>query len=157
MLLRFFLLSKRSNGALRQPIRYERANKKHDIPLRDIEDGLELELAFDGEMFDSKVFLPIIGERLVERPILVLRDVTRVASPNGLGLVELLVDLTLLLDLFLLLLFGFVAFFVVHFFNLGLALFVFSVLVLSFFVLDLFLLIVLDLLRHDMNEKQTTV
>ncbi|KAI6770984.1 hypothetical protein HG531_009839 [Fusarium graminearum] len=61
------------------------------------EDGTELELTLDGEVLDSKVVLPVVGERLVEGSILLLGDVLGVASPDGLLLVELLLlDLGLL-------------------------------------------------------------
>jgi hypothetical protein len=43
--------------------------------------------------------LPVVGQRLVERTVLLLGDIAGVASPDGLGLVELLVDNLLLLDL----------------------------------------------------------
>jgi len=75
--------------------------------LGDEEDGAELELTLDGEVLDSEVVLPVVGERLVEGGVLLLGDVGRVASPDGLGLVELLLlDLGLLdlLGLLLLLL-----------------------------------------------------
>lgn len=32
-----------------------------DLPFGDEEDGLELKLTFDGEMLNSKMFLPIVG------------------------------------------------------------------------------------------------
>ncbi|CAH0038645.1 unnamed protein product [Clonostachys rhizophaga] len=78
--------------------------------LGDEEDGTELELTLNGEVLDSKVILPVVGERLVEGGILLLGDVLGVASPDGLLLVELLLlDLGLLdllgLGLLLLLLF----------------------------------------------------
>ncbi|CAG9942373.1 unnamed protein product [Clonostachys rosea f. rosea IK726] len=74
------------------------------------EDGTELELTLNGEVLDSEVVLPVVGERLVEGGILLLGDVLGVASPDGLLLVELLLlDLGLLdllgLGLLLLLLF----------------------------------------------------
>lgn len=65
--------------------------------LGDEEDSAELELTLDGEVLDSEVVLPIVGEGLVEGSILLLSDVLRVASPDGLLLVELLLlDLGLL-------------------------------------------------------------
>ncbi|VUC28174.1 unnamed protein product [Clonostachys rosea] len=74
------------------------------------EDGTELELTLNGEVLDSEVVLPVVGERLVEGGVLLLGDVLGVASPDGLLLVELLLlDLGLLdllgLGLLLLLLF----------------------------------------------------
>ncbi|PTD13153.1 hypothetical protein FCULG_00004790 [Fusarium culmorum] len=57
------------------------------------EDGTELELTLDGEVLDSKVVLPVVGERL-HTP---LGRCPGVASPDGLLLVELLLlDLGLL-------------------------------------------------------------
>jgi len=55
------------------------------------EKGPELELAFNGEVLDSQVLLPIIGQRLVELSVLLLGDVVRVSGPDGLGLVQLLI------------------------------------------------------------------
>ena len=58
-------------------------------------------------MLDGEVVLPVVGERLVEGAVLLLRDVRGVARPDRLGLVELLVGLLgdlLLLRLFLLVL-----------------------------------------------------
>ena len=58
-------------------------------------------------MLDSEVVLPVVGQALVERTVLLRRDVLRVARPDGLGLVELLVGLLgdlLLLRLLLLVL-----------------------------------------------------
>ena len=50
-------------------------------------------------MLDGKVVLPVVGERLVERTVLLLGDLGGVASPDGLGLVELLLLDLALLDL----------------------------------------------------------
>jgi hypothetical protein len=95
------------------------------------------------------MILPVVSKRLVEGPIFLLRNVTRVTCPNRLGLVELLVDLSLLLD-FLLLVFSFIAFFVLDLLNLGLALFVFTL----FGLFDLFfLLFILDLLRRMIRDN----
>ena len=49
-------------------------------------------------MLDSEVVLPVVGQALVERRILLLGDVLRVARPDRLGLVEFLVLDSLLLD-----------------------------------------------------------
>ena len=73
--------------------------RETDIPLGNVEDGLELELTLDGEVLDGGVVLPMIGERLVKGAVLILGDVCGVARPDGLGLVELLVLGGLLLDL----------------------------------------------------------
>ena len=116
-----------------------------DIPLRDIKDGLELKLTLDGKVLDSKMILPVVSERLVERSIFLLRNVTRVTRPDGFRLVELFVDLTLLLDLLcLLFVLGFVLI-VVNLLDLGLSFFIFS-------FLDLFLLVILNLLRHVIRD-----
>lgn len=65
--------------------------------LGDEEDGAELKLTLDGEVLDSEVVLPVVGEGLVEGSVLLLGDVLRVAGPDGLLLVELLLlDLGLL-------------------------------------------------------------
>jgi len=56
--------------------------------LRDEEDGLEFELTLDGEVLDSEMVLPIVGERLVESTVLLTSDLGGVASPERLGLVE---------------------------------------------------------------------
>ena len=91
-----------------------------DLPLGDEEDSLELELTFDGEVLDSEVVLPVVGQALVERGILLLGDVLRVARPDRLRLVELLGRDLLLLDLLGLLLLGLVL--VLDFLDLGLVL-----------------------------------
>ncbi len=57
-------------------------------------------------MLHSKVILPVVRQALVECAVLLLSDILRVARPDGLGLVELLVLDRLLLDLFRLLLLG---------------------------------------------------
>jgi hypothetical protein len=81
-----------------------RWKRREGVPLRDVEDSLELKLALDGEVLDGKVVLPVVGERLVERAVLLRGDVARVASPDRLGLVEDVVLLNGLLDLLRLLL-----------------------------------------------------
>jgi hypothetical protein len=60
-------------------------------PLGNVDDSLELELTLDREVLDGKVVLPVVGERLVERRVLLGGDVLRVSGPKGLSLVELLV------------------------------------------------------------------
>ena len=109
------------------------------LPLGDEEDGLELELTFNGEVLDSQVVLPVIGQALVERPVLFWLDVVGVTGPDGLRLVELFVLNLLLLDLLLLLL-VFSLVFVLDFLDLGLVL-VFLLLLL------LLLLVVVNLLK----------
>ena len=155
-MLRFFLLSNKSKGALRIGQHDGHVKKLYDVPLWDIKDCLELKLAFDGEVLDSKMFLPVVGKGLVEGPILFLRNVVRVTRPDRLRLVELLVDLGLLLDLLFLLL---LSFFVLDLLDLGLSFFIFPFLGL-FPLLGLFF-VILDLLRHeseltDMRGVRTT-
>ena len=103
------------------------------LPLWDEEDGLELKLAFDGEMFNGKVLLPIVGQTFIEGTVLFLGDVLRVPRPNRLGLVKLLVFDGDFLDLFLLLWFVFV---VIDLLDLG---FLFLILFDLFFVIFNFL------------------
>ena len=69
------------------------------------EDSLELELTLNGEVLDGEVVFPVIGERLVERGVLLGSDIGGVPSPDGLGLVELFLLLLDLLNLLGLLLF----------------------------------------------------
>ena len=77
----------------------------HDrSPLGNVENCLELELTFDGEVLDGKMILPIVGQALVERAILLGRDILGVASPERLRLVELLIFGLNLFDLLCLLL-----------------------------------------------------
>jgi hypothetical protein len=76
--------------------------------LGDEDDGLELESALHGELLDSEVVLPVVGEGLVEVGVVFLGDLVGLLHPDGLGLVELLelsgdlFDLLLLLVLLLL-------------------------------------------------------
>lgn len=62
-----------------------------DLPLRDVDDGLELELTLNREVLHGKVVLPVVRERLVEGRILLGGNLLGVAGPEGLGLVELLI------------------------------------------------------------------
>ena len=48
-------------------------------------------------MLDREVFFPVVCQGLVKLAVLLLRNVVRVASPDGLGLVQLLVFGVLLL------------------------------------------------------------
>ena len=50
-------------------------------------------------MLDGKVILPIVGQALVERAVLLRRNILRVTCPYGLSLVELFVRSLLLFDL----------------------------------------------------------
>jgi hypothetical protein len=68
-------------------------------------DGLELKLTLNGEVLDSEVVLPVVGERLVERGILLGGDILGIAGPNRLGLVQLFLLFFDLLNLLRLLLF----------------------------------------------------
>ena len=93
------------------------------------------------------MILPVVGKRLVERAILLLRNVVRVTGPDRLRLVELLIDLTLLLNLLrFLFVLGFVLVVIFNLLNLGLTLFIFT-------LFDLFFLVILDLLRHVIRNK----
>lgn len=56
--------------------------------LGDEEDSLEFELTLNREVLDSEVVLPVVGERLVESTVLLTSDLSGVASPERLGLVE---------------------------------------------------------------------
>merc|ERR1719354_653239 len=60
------------------------------------ENRFELKLTFDGEVLDSEVVFPIVGEGLVELAILVNGNLLGVTGPDGLGLVA---QLQLFLDL----------------------------------------------------------
>ena len=102
-----------------------------DSPLRHEEDGLELELTFDGEVLDGKVVLPVVRQALVEGGVLLLGDVLRVARPDGLCLVQLLILDGLLLDLLRLL---FLVLLLVNLFDLGL---IFRLLISLLLVLNL--------------------
>ena len=67
-------------------------------PFGDEENRLELKLTLDGEVFDGEMVFPVVRQTFVERTILLGRDVRRVARPDGLGLVKLLVLDGLFLD-----------------------------------------------------------
>lgn len=103
--------------------------------LGDVQDGLEFKLTFNGEVLDSEVVFPVVGERLVERSVLFVGDILGVSideswisipkgvfrtshhlpSPQRLGLVQFLV-----LDLGLLDLLGLLGLVIIlDFFNLG--------------------------------------
>ena len=101
------------------------------LPFWDEEDSLELKLAFDREMLDGKMLLPIVGQALVKGPILFGGDVLRVPRPDRLGLVEFLVFSGNFLDLLCLLW----LFLVIDLFNLGLR----FIILFDFFVVFYFL------------------
>jgi hypothetical protein len=84
-------------------------------------------------VLDSEVVLPVIGQALVEGRVLLVADILRVARPDGLGLVELLIGRLGLLDLLGLLLLLF--FLILDLLDLGI-----------FALLGLFCLIILYLL-----------
>jgi len=110
-------------------------------PLGDEEDGLELELTLDGEVLDGKMLFPVVSQTLVECAVFLCCDVGRIARPDRLGLVELLVGDLFLLDLLSLLVLLVLIF--VNLLNLGL---------LTVFLL-LFLLVILNFL-HDKSETE---
>lgn len=82
---------------------------------------------------------PVVGQALVEGAVLLRGDIRRVARPDGLRLVELLVRRLLLLDLLLLLVLGLVLV-VLDLFDLRLLP-----------LLDDLLLVILDLLRRQLK------
>lgn len=90
------------------------------------------------------MILPVVSKRLVEGPILLLRDVRWVTCPNRLGLVELLVNLSLFLNLLLFLLLGLFIVFVINLLNLRLALFVFTLFDLFFVIVNLLRCVIRD-------------
>ena len=51
----------------------------------------EFQLTFNAEMFDGQMFFPVIGQGFVKFTIFLLTNIVRVASPDGFGLVQLLV------------------------------------------------------------------
>merc|ERR1719284_752368 len=63
------------------------------------EHGLELELALDREVLNGGVVFPVVGERLVERRVLLLRHLLRLAHPDRLLPVEVIPLVRDLLDL----------------------------------------------------------
>jgi hypothetical protein len=65
---------------------------------------LEFELTLYREVLDGKMVFPVVGQALVERAVFFGSDVRGVSSPDGLGLVELLVRRFSLLDFLCLLL-----------------------------------------------------
>jgi hypothetical protein len=83
-------------------------------------------------VLNGEVLLPVVGQALVERGVLLSSDVRGVTSPDGLRLVELLVFNSLFLDLLGLLIL--LVLLIVDFLNLGLLFGLFGGL---FFVLNL--------------------
>ena len=73
------------------------------------EDSLELKLTLDREVLDSGMFLPIVGDGLVERNVLVLGNLVGLSHPDRLHVVQVFPFVADLLDLLgLLFLLGFV-------------------------------------------------
>ena len=79
-------------------------------PLGNVQDGFKLELTFHGEVLDGKMLLPVVGQALVERAILLGRNILGISRPEGLGLVKLLVFGLNFLDLLRLFLFRLIIF-----------------------------------------------
>ncbi|KAK1237457.1 hypothetical protein MKX08_003082 [Trichoderma sp. CBMAI-0020] len=117
--------------------------------LGDVEDGTELELTLDGEVLDTEVVLPVVGERFVEGSILLLGDVLGVASPDGLLLVELLLLDAGLLDLLGLGLLLLALLLVINLLNLGLL-----VIVLLLDLLDFSSILIGDLLLGLLGDME---
>ena len=134
MLLRFFLDSKRSKGALKDTNSSGNSlERRGRSPFRDEKNGLELELTLNREVLHGEMVFPVISQALVERTVLFWGDIIGITSPNWLCLVQLLVSSLLLLDLLCLLLLG-LFILILNFLNLGLVL------------IGDFFLVVLDLL-----------
>ena len=113
------------------------------LPFGNEEDSLELELTLDREVLNSEVVFPVIRKRLVERGIFLSGNILRVARPDGLRLVELLIDDFLLLDFLRLLVLGLV-FLVVDLLDLGL-----------FLLLLCFLFVVFNFLQKIFRIEKT--
>lgn len=60
-------------------------------PLGDKKEGTELQLTFNAEVLDGQVFFPIVSQGLVEFAVFFLGNVVGVASPDGLGFVQLFI------------------------------------------------------------------
>merc|ERR1719336_660345 len=121
--------------------------------LGDEEERSELQLTLHGEVLDSQMLLPVVGERFVELSVLLAGDVIGSPSPDGLGLVQLLILGVLLLDglLFLLIFVLLILVFVLpNIFNLW---FIVLLLLLTL-LLFLFGLIVTDLLAPLLLDQQ---
>lgn len=112
-------------------------------PFGDKENGLELKLTFDGEMLNGEMFLPIVGQALVEGTILFWGDVLRAPRPDGLGLVKFLVFNSEFLDLLRLL-------------RLVLIINLFNLRLLFLILLDLFV-VVFDLLKIWLAHRCRTL
>merc|ERR1712238_405164 len=111
----------------------------------------ELQLSLHAEMFHRQVVLPIIGQALVERRVLLIRHVFRLAHPQGLVLVQLLPLVGYLLHLLRLLLFGLLLFLLIDLFDLGLVAILLFILLLLLLVLRVGHLLLLGLLNVQLN------
>ena len=110
-------------------------------PFGNEEDSLEFKLTLNGEVFDSEMVFPIIGQALVEGAILFYSDVRWVMSLDEfcLQVVKLLFEGLNLLDIF-----GFLLFLLLFFVDLLNLCFLFS----AIFFLFLFLVIFYFLKRR---------
>jgi hypothetical protein len=97
-------------------------------------------------VLNGKVIFPVVRQALVKGTVLLRSDVGRVASPDGLGLVEFFVGDLLLLDFLRLLLF--LLFVFIDFFDLGL---------LAIIFLRFLLLVVFDLLQCVVRHTQDRI
>merc|ERR550519_428752 len=115
--------------------------------LRDEKECSELELTFNGEMFHSQMFFPIVTQALVKFTILFGADVIGGSGPDRLGLVQFLILRIFLLDLFLLL--------VVTLVSIGVTVFtdIFNLWLLSLFLLVFILFLGHFLFSLLLNEK----
>merc|ERR1711976_215313 len=118
--------------------------------LGDEKKSSELKLTLNREVFDSKVLLPVIGQRFVELSILISRDVIRRPGPDWLGLVQLFILRVLLLDgLLFLLIFVFLVGILIlsdilNLWFILLSLLSFLLLILSLIITDLLFSLLLD-------------
>merc|ERR1719498_1028192 len=112
----------------------------------------ELELTLDTEVLAGKVLLPVVGQRLVERYVLVLGHILWLSHPDGLGLVESLVLVGHLLDLL-----GFLLLGLVLLLDLGVVLVLLLIFFLFVLLLVLFIgvgdLLVGGLLNHELDGE----
>mmetsp|Transcript_40565 Transcript_40565/g.79943 ORF Transcript_40565/g.79943 Transcript_40565/m.79943 type:complete len:755 (+) Transcript_40565:170-2434(+) len=115
------------------------------------EQSLELQLTLDGEVLHTEVVLPIVGDGLVERGVLLGGDVLSPSHPDGLVLVHLLEGVGDLLDLLGLLLL--VLLFLLLLLNLGLVIVLF-LLFLIVLLLFLLLLVIGDLLLCGLLDRE---
>ena len=62
----------------------------------DEDDGFELESSFDGELLDGEMVLPVVGQAFVEVGVVFLGDLFGLLHPDGLVLVEGILNFLLL-------------------------------------------------------------